>query len=70
MFGFSSNHSFHFFFAVSCTQRFEADEAFLPLSLDGSIFSTFDFIALLLQLLQKIFVAFRLAGQNGVDHAA
>ena len=66
----SGKDSFQFFLAVPCPQSAEPDESFLPCALDGGIFSAFDFIALLLQLLQKILVVLGFFIQNTIDHAA
>ena len=67
---FSCKDSFQFFLAVSCPQSAKPDESFLPCALDGGVLSAFDFIALLLQLLQKVLVVIGLFSQNVIDHAA
>ena len=56
VFGFSGNDCFDFILAVPGTQCLEPDKAFLPCAFNGSVFAAFDFIALLFQFLQKIFV--------------
>ena len=70
VFGFSSNDCFDFILAVPGTQCLEPDKAFLPCAFNGSVFAAFDFIALLFQLLQKIFVVGGLLLQNLVDYTA
>ena len=70
MLRFSGKDSFQFFLAVPCSQSAEPDESLLPCALDGGVLSAFDFIALLLQLLQKVLVVLGLFSQNVVDHAA
>ena len=70
MLRFSGKDSFQFFLAVPCPQSAEPDESFLPCALDGGVLSAFDFIALLLQLLQKALVVLGLFSQNVVNHAA
>ena len=70
MLHFPCKDSFQFFLAVPYPQSAEPDESFLPCALDGGIFSAFDFIALLLQLLQKLLVVLGLFSQNVVDHTA
>ena len=66
----TSQHRLDFFLTVPSTQCLETDKALLPCALDGGIFSAFDFIALLLQLLQKLLVVLGLFSQNVVDHTA
>jgi len=66
----TSQHRLDFFLAVPSTQCLETDKAFLPCTLNGSVFSTLDFIALLFQILQKIFVVGGLLLQNFVDDTA
>ena len=70
VFGFSGNDCFDFILAVPGTQCLEPDKAFLPCAFNGSVFAAFDFIALLFQLLQKIFVVGGLLLQNLVDYTA
>ena len=70
MFDFSGNHSFQFVLAVPCAQSAEPDKSLLPCALDGGVFSAFDIIALLLQLLQKILVVLGLLSQNAVNYTA
>ena len=69
MLRFSGKDSFQFFLTVPCPQSAEPDESFLPCALDGGVLSAFDFIALLLQLLQKILLVLGLFIQNTIDHA-
>ena len=64
MLRFSCKDSFQFVFAVPCAERPKTKDSFLSLSLDRSVFAALDLIALLLQFLQKIFVAFGLFSQN------
>ncbi len=64
MFGFSGNDRLQFIFAVSCAQCPKTDKAFLPCAFDRSVLSSFDFIALLFQLLQKTLEILGLFGQG------
>ena len=70
MLRFSGKDSFQFFLAVPCPQSAEPDESLLPCALDGGVLSAFDFIALLLQLLQKILVVIGLFSQSPVNYTA
>ena len=66
----SLQHRLDFILTVPGAQRSEPDESFLPCALDGGVLSAFDFIALLLQLLQKVLVVLGLFIQNTIDHSA
>ena len=70
MLRFSCKDSLQFFLAVPCSQSAEPDESFLPCALDGGVLSTFDFVALPLQLLQKVLVVLGLFSQNPVNYTA
>ena len=67
---FASQHSFDFVLAVPDTQSFESDKAFLPCTFDRGVLAALNLIALLFQLLQKIFVVGGFLLQNFVDDAA
>ncbi len=70
MLRFSGKDNFQFFLTVSCPQSTESNKSFLSCALDGGVLSAFDFIALLLQLLQKVLVVLGVFIQNTIDHAA
>ena len=71
VFGFSGNDRLDLIFAVSYAQCAKTDEAFLPCAFDRSMLSSFDFIALLFQLLKKGFkVCGLLVQQDVVDYGA
>ena len=66
VFGFSGNDRLDFIFTVSCAQCPKTDKAFLPCAFDRSMLSSFDFIALLFQLLKKDFKICRLLVEQDV----
>ena len=66
VFRLALQHCLDFIFAVSCAQSAKTDEAFLPCAFDRSVFSSFDFVALLFQLLKKGFKVYRFFVQQDV----
>ena len=66
VFGFSGNDRLDFIFAVSCAQCPKPDKAFLSGTFDRSVLSSFDFVALLFQLLKKDLEICRLFVQQDV----
>ena len=64
VFCFSGDDCLDFIFAVPCAQCAKTDKAFLPCTFDRSVLSSFDFIALLFQLLKKGFKICRLLVQQ------
>lgn len=69
VFDFSGNDRLDFIFAVSYAQCAKTDEAFPPCAFDRSMLSSFNFIALLFQLLKKGFKICRFFVQkDAVDY--
>ena len=66
VFRLALQHCLDFIFAVSCAQSAKTDEAFLPCAFDRGVLSSFDFIALLFQLLKKDFKVHRFLVQQDV----
>lgn len=66
VFGFSGNDRLDLIFAVSCAQCPKTDKAFLPCAFDRSMLSSFDFVALLFQLLKEALETCRFLVQQDV----